>query len=84
MRARVIRIGNSQGLRIPKTLLDQCGIEDVVELTVEEGRIAISPVSSPRAGWAEAARQMAARGEDGLVDEATPTAFDDSEWQWPD
>ena len=84
MRAHVIRIGNSRGLRIPKVLLDQCGIHDAVEVTVEDGRLTIAPIDSPRAGWAEAAREMAGRGEDDLLEEPTPTAFDESEWQWPD
>jgi antitoxin MazE len=84
MRARVIRIGNSRGVRVPKALLDQCGIGDVVELSVTDTGITISAVNAPRAGWAEAAQQMAARGEDGLLDSPTSTAFDESEWQWPD
>ena len=84
MHARVIRIGNSRGVRIPKALLDQCGIGDVVELRVTDSGITISAVDSPRAGWADAAQQMAARGEDGLLDPPSPTAFDESEWQWPD
>ena len=84
MRARVVRIGNSRGVRVPKALLDQCGIEDVVELSVTDNRIIISPLDAPRAGWAEAAQQMAARGEDGLLDPPSLTAFDESEWQWPD
>ena len=84
MRANVIRVGNSQGLRIPKVLLDQCGIHDVVEVTVVDGRLTIAPVDSPRAGWAEAARKMAARAEDDVLEEPTPTTFDESEWQWTD
>src|ERR1700687_5231249 len=84
MRTRVIRMGNSRGVRLPKALLDQCGIEDVVELTVTDGGISISAVDASRAGWAEAAQQMAARGEDGLLDRPSPTAFDESQWRWPD
>ena len=84
MKARLIRIGNSRGVRVPKALLEQCGIEDVVELSVTDSRLIISAVDAPRAGWAEAARQMSARGEDGLLDPPNPTAFDESEWHWPD
>jgi antitoxin MazE len=62
-------------------LLDECGIGDIVELSVADNRITISALDAPRAGWAEAAQQMAARGEDGLLDPVTATAFDESDWQ---
>jgi antitoxin MazE len=82
MRANIVRIGNSRGLRIPKTLLEQCGIRDAVELSVEDGRLTVRPVHAVREGWAEAARAMAERGEDRLLDPETPTAFDETEWEW--
>jgi antitoxin MazE len=82
VRASIVRIGNSRGLRIPKALLDQCGIGDSVDLTVEGGRLVLSPLRRPRDGWAEAAESMAARGDDRLLDPEAPTAFDDAEWEW--
>lgn len=82
MRANIVRIGNSRGLRIPKTVLEACGIQDAVELTVEEGRLVIEPVRSVREGWAEAARGMAERREDHMLDPELPTAFDENEWEW--
>lgn len=36
----------------------------------------------PRAGWAEAARELMDRGDAGLMDDPVPTAFDESEWEW--
>lgn len=51
MRSRVIKIGNSQGIRIPKPILEQTGIVEDVELEVEENQIIIRPISNPRAGW---------------------------------
>ena len=82
MRANVIRIGNSRGLRLPKPLLEQCGIGEVVDLAVENGRLIVTPLRRPREGWAEAAHTMATRGDDRLLDPETPTAFDRSEWSW--
>ncbi len=82
MRANVVRIGNSQGLRIPKAILDACGIRDQVELTVEQGRLVIEPLRQVRDGWAEAAPAMASSGEDRLLDEETPTEFDETSWEW--
>lgn len=82
MRASIIRIGNSRGLRIPKALLEQCGIDDAVDLTVEQGQLVLRPIRRARVGWAEAAGTMAARGDDRLLDPDTATAFDESEWEW--
>lgn len=82
MKTRLVRIGNSRGVRIPKPLLDQVGLEDEVELRVVDNGIVISAAGSPRAGWAEAAKLAHERGEDGLLDEPTPTRFDETEWKW--
>lgn len=82
MRASIVRIGNSRGLRIPKVLLDECGIGDAVDLVVEGGRLVVTAARSAREGWAEEARAMAERGEDRLLDPEVPTAFDDEEWEW--
>lgn len=82
MRTRLVRIGNSRGVRIPKLLLEQAGLEDEVELRVVEHGIVIESVRAPRAGWREAARLIRERGEDGMLDEPTPTRFDETEWEW--
>lgn len=81
MRARIVRIGNSRGVRLPKPLLEQAGLGDEVELTAEAGQILIAAPRVARAGWAEAARQLSAAGVD-HVDAAAGTAFDDTEWEW--
>ncbi|HEU5314905.1 MAG TPA: AbrB/MazE/SpoVT family DNA-binding domain-containing protein [Chloroflexota bacterium] len=82
MRASIVRIGNSRGLRIPKALLEQCAIGDEVDLSVEDGRLIVSPHRRVREGWAEEARAMAASGDDRLLDAASSTRFDDAEWEW--
>lgn len=81
VKARIVPIGNSQGIRIPKPLLEHAGLGGEVELRAENGRIVIAAVRRARAGWEEAAAQLHARGEDGLV-ETPPSAFDDEEWEW--
>jgi antitoxin MazE len=81
IKARIVPIGNSQGIRIPKPLLEQAGLTDVVELHAENGRIVIAAVRRPRAGWAEAAAALHVRDEDALLDTPAP-AFDDKEWEW--
>ncbi len=84
MRARVVKIGNSQGIRIPKPLLEQTGIIGDVELEVDQNQIIIRPVSNPRVGWDDAFIAMAEDNDDVLLDgEASLThSWDDEEWQW--
>jgi antitoxin MazE len=82
VKTRLVRIGNSRGVRIPKPLLDQVGLEDEVELRVLKDAIVIKAADAPRARWAEAAKLAHERQDDGLLDEATPTRFDETEWEW--
>jgi antitoxin MazE len=81
MKTRIVAIGNSQGIRIPKPLLEQAGLEGDVALHAERGRIVITAVRRTRAGWAEAAARLHERGEDELL-ETPPPAFDAEEWEW--
>ncbi len=81
MRARIVRIGNSQGVRLPKLLIEQAGLAEDVELRAEAGQIVIAASRSPRAGWAEAAKAAHAAGDDRVL--STPsTRFDRTEWEW--
>src|SRR3989441_4713775 len=82
MKTRIVRVGNSRGVRLPKLLLQQARLADEVELQVKPGRIVIRALRRPRAGWAEAARQAHERGDDKLLDPPTPTRFDRREWAW--
>ncbi len=84
MRARVVKIGNSQGIRIPKPILEQTGIMDDVELEVEKNQIIIRPIANPRANWDDAFKSMSDRGDDTLIlgDENTYHSWDEEEWQW--
>jgi antitoxin MazE len=81
---RIVRIGNSQGVRIPKPLLEQAGISDQVELEVADGRISIRPARRARAGWEKRFAAMAAAGDDRLIDEVRwgSTVWDEGEWEW--
>ena len=79
MKAHIVRIGNSHGIRLPKTLLQEAQLDDEVELRAVPGRILISKTAKPRAGWAEAARHMRGRDEDRLIDPPTSTRFDKEE-----
>ncbi len=84
MRARIIKIGNSQGIRIPKPLLEQSGISQDVDIEVENNQIIIRPVAKPRAGWNEAFRTMAENEDDLPLDnlESISHSWDEKDWQW--
>lgn len=82
VKARIVRIGNSQGVRIPKPLLEEARLGDEVEIRAEAGRIVIERADAPRAGWSEAFEAMTAAGDDALLDAHTPTVFDETEWTW--
>ena len=84
MRARIVKIGNSQGIRIPKPLLEQSGIMEDVIIEVENNQIIVRPISKPREGWDEAFRDMAENDDDLLIDSQAPIlhSWDETEWQW--
>ncbi|EMR01504.1 AbrB/MazE/SpoVT family DNA-binding domain-containing protein [Cesiribacter andamanensis] len=67
MEQPIIRIGNSKGLRLSKSILDRYQIKDRVEVILEEGQIVLKPVSTPREGWDKAFKQMHKRGDDQLL-----------------
>ena len=83
MRARLVRIGNSRGIRLPKPVIktDTILTEDV-EVQVRDNAVVIKAAVRPRYGWAEAARLARRRGDDRLLDEPTAMHFDSKEWQW--
>ena len=82
MKTRLVRIGNSRGIRLPKPLIAQAGLTEEVELHVRDGVIVIERASTPRAGWAQAAKQMHESDEDLLLDPPRCTRFDEKEWEW--
>ena len=81
-KTRIIRIGNSRGIRIPRALLEQAELPEEIEIQAEPGRLIVTGAPQPRAGWAEAAKEMRTKGDDRLIDEPLPTEFDREEWQW--
>lgn len=73
---RIVRIGSSRWIRVPKGLLDQAQLPEEVELQAEPGRLIVQAVRRTRAGWAVAARAMRERGGDRRLDSPMPTRFD--------
>lgn len=84
MKTRIVAIGNSRGVRIPKPLLEQIGLSGEVEISAENGALLIRPANRPRANWAAAFQGMARGGDDALLDDAAPSlsAWDEGGWEW--
>jgi antitoxin MazE len=84
MKTRIVAIGNSHGIRIPKPLLEETGLSGEVEIRAEDGALVIRSVKRPRASWAAAFQEMARHGDDALLDDAAPSlsAWDEGEWEW--
>jgi antitoxin MazE len=81
MEISVIKIGNSKGIRLSKTLLDRYNIKDSVDLIMDKGQIILKPISKPRKGWEKAFEKMAENGDDKLL---IDDVFDDEnleEWK---
>ncbi len=82
MKTRLVAIGNSRGVRLPKALIEQAHLGEEVELEIKGGSLVISASASPRHGWSEAAALLASRGGDLLLDSPRATRFDTEEWEW--
>ena len=82
MKAELVRIGNSRGIRIPKPLIEQCGLGDKVELRVESDRLVIVAERRPRTGWEEKFRAADSCEQDELLLDTAPNEFDQKEWRW--
>jgi antitoxin MazE len=84
MKTNIVRIGNSKGIRLPKSVLEQCRLKDAVEIEVEGNVLTIRPIHTPRLGWSEAFSEMARQKDDKLLDDdiAMATEWDRSEWRW--
>ena len=82
MKAVIVKIGNSRGIRIPKPVFEQCGFTDEVELEVENHRLVVR--SSSRASWEESFSLMAIKKDDVLQfeNETMPNDWDETEWEW--
>ena len=85
MKTQIVKIGNSQGIRIPKIILQESHISQEVELIAEHEQIIIRSVKKVRDGWDDAFKTMAANQDDTLLDKEflrDTSTWDDEEWEW--
>jgi antitoxin MazE len=84
MKTRIIKIGNSQGIRIPKSILLQTGLKDEIELLVEDNSLVIRSHAKPRSGWNQAFAAMRTCRDDQVLGSMGELVndFDEKEWEW--
>lgn len=84
MKAQIVSIGNSQGIRIPKTLLEQSGLSGEIELELHELGILIKKTRKPRENWEESFKLMAENDDDDVSQDGLgiQSAFDKDHWRW--
>jgi antitoxin MazE len=84
IKVKIIRIGNSKGIRLSKSLIKQYNMKDEVLLEAKKDSIVIRPVENPRAGWEKSFKKMRLRGDDVLFEKGAEleSEWDQSEWQW--
>jgi antitoxin MazE len=84
MKAHVVRIGNSRGIRIPKSVIEQCQLHGIVDLIVQRRQLVIRSAAKARAGWDQAFEQMHRHGDDQLPNRDSPqsSAWDRKDWTW--
>lgn len=84
MKSKIVKIGNSRGIRIPKPLIEEAGLGEEVEIQVEGNRLIIAPAGRVRVDWAASFQKMARRDHDALMDDdvPVPTKWEEDEWEW--
>lgn len=85
MKTKIVKIGNSRGIRIPKSFIDESGLNSDVELEMNDGKIIIKPISKSRENWEIAFHEMAKNEDDTLLDSNIlhkQSNWDEEEWEW--
>ncbi len=84
MKSRIVKIGNSKGIRIPKALIEECKLSGDVELEVVSNGLLIKPSKAPRIKWSDAFKRMSNNDEDEMIVENSEaqTSFEKEKWRW--
>ncbi len=83
MRSKIVKIGNSRGVRIPKPMIEEAGLSGDVELQVRDGAVVIWPAPGLREGWTQEFRNMAANQDDNLLDgDQLASTTEEEDWEW--
>jgi antitoxin MazE len=82
VKANIVTIGNSQGIRIPKALLEESGLSNEIELELCVEGILIRRAKKARENWSESFKQMAENNDDESFDDVPTTNYTKERWRW--
>jgi len=85
MKTKLIRIGNSQGIRIPKPVIEEIGLSEEIEMILKDNQIILRSAEQTRKGWDSAFERMAEEQDDQLIDKdevEAPSKWAETEWTW--
>lgn len=85
MKTKLVRIGNSQGVRIPKPVIEEIGLSEEIEMILKDNQIILRSADQTRKGWDSAFERMAEEQDDQLIDKEEieiPSKWDETEWTW--
>ncbi|HAX47557.1 MAG TPA: AbrB/MazE/SpoVT family DNA-binding domain-containing protein [Ignavibacteria bacterium] len=84
MKAQLIKIGNSRGIRLPKSVIEECDLGDTVEIKVKDKKIMITSPQKPRDGWEDSFKKLTNNGkeQDDLLMGDFENEFDKEDWKW--
>ena len=82
MKTKIITIGNSQGIRITKAIIEQWGFDKSVEMKVIDGNLVLTSIKNIREGQEESFKEMAANGDDELLIDDAISTLEDENWKW--
>ena len=84
MKAQLIKIGNSRGLRLPKSVIEECNLGEIVEIKIKDKKITIMNPKKPRDGWEESFKKLTNDGkvQNDLLLGDIINEFDNAEWKW--
>jgi antitoxin MazE len=85
MKTKLIRIGNSQGVRIPKPLIEESGLTEEIEMILRDNEIVLRSAETIRKSWEASFKKIAEQGDDALLDQKEiekPSEWDEAEWTW--
>lgn len=80
---KIVRIGNSKGLRLPKQMLEELELSELVQMETRGSELIIRSAQDLHEGWEESAKAMRTRNDDALLLGDIPVSeWDSSEWNW--
>lgn len=85
MKTKLIRIGNSQGVRIPKPIIEEIGLSEEIEMILKDNQIILRSFEETRKDWDHSFEKIAKEHDDRLLDQKEieqPSQWDETEWTW--